>query len=786
MTPGPDSGLLSRLLRPGIALMTRLSGPVKFWGLPVPLIMTLAVLLTLHLLTLVQDYRSVSRHSNAGELLVQIVKVAVPLVHHRGLTLLAQSNAEGAAVAGTDLQATRQVLKASLDQLDATLQHPDWAALAPTWVSTRTGIVALMASSATPGGDNASVFRQHRTQIFALEELARQVGLNSGLTLSGDPATYFGADLLVDRMLPWIGAIGLLRSAGVDILAAASSQHTGASASMTLLADELTERTAHLTLNTTALEQAGQAPGASWARALAQSQAFALSVKDLSSQTSPSAFFKLGSQAIEAVELAAQDVAGQLHQRLETRLTSLRIELLVTLSVAASGLLLWWYLLLSFFYTSRHDRSQTDAAIEQASQGDLTGLADSGIDTLGNFGRHMDAMMTKMSAIVANIRTAAVLLGDTGKRLVDDTLALSERAKTQGEHLQQTSLHVKRVSETVARNASASQEVSMMTAGLHAEADSAGKLMTQAMQGMGPLQATSGRMTDIIGTIDGIAFQTNLLALNAAVEAARAGEQGRGFAVVAAEVRSLAKRSQTASAEVRTLIAESAARVSTTVSEIRQVNEMMESLVSGIAEIAMNVNVMAEGSAAQSAALEEVVSAVGDLDLLTQENTGLIANASVNSDRMIAQASALEISVGDIQLRQGTADQARQMVFDAMVHIGGIGLERAAADFQNPQGAFIHRDLYVFVFNRAGHYVVHGAVPAKDGTPLRAIEGLDADKLVSDAFAVCDEAQGGWVTYAITNPLTGVVQAKISYVKPLDDDRLIGCGCYLNAEWLEL
>jgi hypothetical protein len=310
--------------------------------------------------------------------------------------------------------------------------------------------------------------------------------------------------------------------------------------------------------------------------------------------------------------------------------------------------------------------------------------------------------------------------------------------------------------------------------------------MTQAVQGMGPLQATSGRMTDIIGTIDGIAFQTNLLALNAAVEAARAGEQGRGFAVVAAEVRSLAKRSQTASAEVRTLIAESAARVSTTVTEIRQVNEMMESLVSGIAEISMNVNVMADNSAAQSAALEEVVNAVGDLDLLTQENTGLIAHASANSDRMIAQASALEISVGDIQLRQGTADQARQMVFDALVHIGGIGLERAAADFQNPKGVFIHRDLYVFVFNRAGYYVVNGAAPQKDGTPLQAIEGLDADKLVSDAFAVCDESQGGWVTYAITNPLTGVVQAKISYVKPLDDDRLIGCGCYLNADWLEL
>jgi hypothetical protein len=256
--------------------------------------------------------------------------------------------------------------------------------------------------------------------------------------------------------------------------------------------------------------------------------------------------------------------------------------------------------------------------------------------------------------------------------------------------------------------------------------------------------------------------------------------------VVAAEVRNLAKRSQAAAAEVRTLIAESSGRVSTTVTEIKQVSEMMESLISGISEISMNVNVMAEGSAAQSSALEEVVNAVGDLDVLTQENAGLISNAAGNSDRMISQASALEISVGDIRLRQGTADQARQMVFDAMLHVRGCGLERAAADFQNPHGPFINRDLYVFVFDRAGYYVVHGAAPQRDGTPLSDIQGLDADQLVADAFAVCDETSGGWVTYSITNPLTGSVQAKISYVVPLDEDRLIGCGCYLNADWLDL
>ncbi len=471
--------------------------------------------------------------------------------------------------------------------------------------------------------------------------------------------------------------------------------------------------------------------------------------------------------------------------RLSGNGVALNSEFAVALSVGvAVGS--WLYLQLAFFSITRIERDRTEAVMKGAAMGDLTRQSAGGASTLGNFGKHLETMITHMSSMVANIRTAAVMLGDTGKKLVDDTRSLSERAAAQGQHLQQTSIHVKHVSETVARNAQAAQEVSMMTASLHQEADNAGKMMHEAMQSMGPLEVTSRRMSEIIGVIDGIAFQTNLLALNAAVEAARAGEQGRGFAVVAAEVRNLAKRSQGAAAEIRGLIAESSTRVGETVGNIKQINDTMESLISGIGEIAMNVNVMAEGSASQSAALEEVVHAVGDLDVLTHENAELVDRASFNSDRMISQASTLEISVGDMQLRQGTADQARQLVFDAMVQLRSAGYEQAVRDFHDPQGHFIDRDLYVFIFDRSGYYHVHGAMPERDGTDLRAINGLDADQLVADAWDVCDQEQGGWVNYTITNPVTHDVQGKTSYVMPLDDNRLIGCGCYLNMQWMNV
>jgi methyl-accepting chemotaxis protein len=772
----------NRFFSPGMALMARFSGPAKFWGLYLPLLVALCIVVVLQLLSLAKEYQSSEQRSSSLNLLSQMADVAIPLQVHRGQTHLLLS---GDATVTTAREQTRQNLKLALEKLDSQIKLSALPELQQRWTQAHTAILALVAGSNAEVKDRVTLFKQYRDVVFDLHQLMVYVGGASGLLLSSEPEAYYHAVLLIDRFLPWIESIGLIRFQGSGILAR-TEKNPSELAGLALFADALAEQAIQFRGAHDGLKRAGDAAHQDWELALAQGKAYEATARNFSVQSSAADFFAIGTRAIEAANLARIETTQHLTVLLQQQRHHLGNQILTTLAVSLAGLLLWWYFVMSFFRLTQIDRARTEYAIELAAQGDLTGEAESGIATLGNFGRHMDIMMTKMSAIVANIRTAAVLLGDSGKKLVDNTRSLSDRAQAQGEHLQQTSMHVKRVSETVARNASASQEISMMTDSLHKEADTAGKLMHQAVQSMGPLQVTSARMSDIIGTIDGIAFQTNLLALNAAVEAARAGEQGRGFAVVAGEVRNLAKRSQTAAAEVRGLIAESSARVTTTVLEIRQVSVMMESLVAGIGEISMNVNVMAEGSAAQSSALEEVVNAVGDLDILTQENAGLIERAAANSDRMINQASALEISVGDIQLRQGTADQARQMVFDAMVHIQSVGFEQAVADFHDLSGRFINRDLYVFVLDSDGYYVVHGANPQRDGSHLSEIAGLDADKLMTDALQVCAEDQGGWVAYSITNPTTGIVQAKSSYVVPLGDNRILGCGCYLNSEWLDL
>jgi Methyl-accepting chemotaxis protein (MCP) signalling domain len=329
-------------------------------------------------------------------------------------------------------------------------------------------------------------------------------------------------------------------------------------------------------------------------------------------------------------------------------------------------------------------------------------------------------------------------------------------------------------------NADTAQRVSSMTGTLQDQTGQSSTLMSQTVRGMDTLKTTSSKMTEIIGTIDSIAFQTNILALNAAVEAARAGEQGRGFAVVAGEVRNLARRSQEAAGEVRKLIAESAHRVNTSVTEIGSVNSLMTELVESIGAVTSAMKGIAEASSNQSLSLSEVVIAVGDLDSVTAENSALVERTQHRSHRLIERATQLADAVSHIHLRQGTADEAKALTLKAAEHIKRVGWEKAFRDIHTKPGPFIDRDLYIFVFDREGYYRMMGMDEKKVGTPLSAAPGLDAHQLLTDAWKRADQG-GGWVEYNIINLVTGDVKGKASYILPIDENRLIGCGAYRSA-----
>jgi hypothetical protein len=367
-----------------------------------------------------------------------------------------------------------------------------------------------------------------------------------------------------------------------------------------------------------------------------------------------------------------------------------------------------------------------------------------------------------------------------GNLLVADSTLLADRTQSQAASLEETTSNVRMVGDMVNQNAGVAQDVSSMTMQLREQTDAGSDLMTKTVKGMDTLKTSSSRMTEIIGTIDSIAFQTNILALNAAVEAARAGEQGRGFAVVASEVRNLAKRSQEAASEVRKLIAESSSRVGTSVDEIATINSLMGTLVSSIGKVTQGMQGIAQASADQSTSLNEVVIAVGDLDSVTAENSALVERTQHRSHRLIERATQLADAVSHIHLRQGTADEAKTLTLRAAEHIKRVGFDRASKDFHTKGGQFIDRDLYVFVFDREGYYRVMGMDESKVGSHLSAAPGLDAKQLITDAWKRA-ESGGGWVEYNIVNMVTGDVKGKASYVMQIDANRLVGCGAYRSA-----
>jgi signal transduction histidine kinase len=207
---------------------------------------------------------------------------------------------------------------------------------------------------------------------------------------------------------------------------------------------------------------------------------------------------------------------------------------------------------------------------------------------------------------------------------------------------------------------------------------------------------------------------------------------------------------------------------------------LMTSLVTGISEIAQNVDTMADGSVKQSIALAEVVQAVGDLDKVTIENSGLVDRTSHRSARLMQRSSQLEEAVTYIKLRQGTTDEAMELAIKAHELLKRVGFEQASAIFHDRQGDFFDRDLYVFMFDREGVYHVMGADVQRVGTRLSDAPGLDAQQLLDDARERCEKG-GGWVEYNIINRVTGDVRGKSSYVLPVDDNLLVGCGAYRGA-----
>jgi len=438
-----------------------------------------------------------------------------------------------------------------------------------------------------------------------------------------------------------------------------------------------------------------------------------------------------------------------------------------------------FYCLAALHQSVTQDLRQLIHAANQMVAGDLRlSLNPSSRDELGQLVVSIGQLGRTVSGMVANVRSNAAFVSHAGKSLAKGNRDLSDRTEQQAANLEQTAASVEELSSTVHENANTASLANGQAGNVRDVADKGAATMAQAVESVEAIQASAKRMDEIVGVIDGLAFQTNILALNAAVEAARAGESGRGFAVVASEVRSLAQRSAEASKEIRLLIGTSSSQVASSVQKIRSAGAAITQVVSGIRDVAASMSQISTSSAEQSSGLSEITSAIRQLDEITQRNAQMVEQAVAQAVNMEGRAGTLVESVALFKLQQGSAEEAMDLVERAVAYRQRTSKDVFLRDLTDPSKGFHDRDMYVFVLDEDGTYLAFGGNPGKVGTRVQDIAGIDGNGLLQSIFTQADY-EPGWVEYDITNPTTGKVQTKMSFVQKVDG-RYVGCGVYKN------
>jgi methyl-accepting chemotaxis protein len=318
---------------------------------------------------------------------------------------------------------------------------------------------------------------------------------------------------------------------------------------------------------------------------------------------------------------------GDLSKRIETRFADPDIERIATSFNRLMG-------------TVSGGLSEAGAVLAALAEADLTRRMEGSYE--GEFARLKDSTNTvaeKLSGIVGQLRQTSQSLRTATGEILSGANDLSQRTTRQAATIEETSAAMEQLSQTVVSNAERAGSASDNAAAVTTAAEDGGAVMVRANEAMDRITDSSGKISNMI---DDIAFQTNLLALNASVEAARAGEAGKGFAVVAVEVRRLAQSAAEASSEVKALIEQSATEVAAGSKLVAEAARRLEAMLDAVRSNRALLDGIAQQSREQAASIEEVNTAVRQLDEMTQHNAALVEETNAAIEQTEAQAVELD------------------------------------------------------------------------------------------------------------------------------------------------
>lgn len=761
-----------RLLQPGLHLMGRLRLRTK--------IILMLLVLGVPCLALL----ALNQGDRRSAWLATSLELDGLAVAHAATGTAAELRALRAAVARAGTEATPSgaapslaaaALRERVDALEAAIGTHTRLALQDEWAAARRHLdEALSTAVANPERAAAVLGNAER----AMHALLSQATHASGIDLEADPAIFYRQQMAFDRLERLADALADVQ---VDALAVHGRD---AAATATLAAAherQLARLASQLTVGSQSLTAPAQGQPASSFSQQRRLDDLRLRLQQMAQGAAPAAVIEAAAHAAEAVQSQQREMLATMAHDLDARRQHLAWSALAQGSLALLAFLLAAYLATAWYHAMNDGLNDLGRGVAAVGHGDLTQRIDvRGHDEVAGIATVIEQNHQRLSQIVAHIRSSAVRVAGAGEAMADASQALADRTEEQASSVQQAARVFDRLREEVERNAQAAGEVDEITTRLCRQAEEGSAAMHESVQHMGRLEASAARMAEIITTIDDIAFQTNVLALNAAVEAAKAGEAGRSFAVVATEVRQLAQRCGTAAGEIRNLIRESVDEVGTSVTHIHGVGNTLDQLVHGVQEVSKRLSTIAESCGHQASGLDEVMQGVTQLESITRQNQHMGEESKRSAHTLADRARALAEGVAGMRLRQGSADEALAITRAAHELVKRVGLDQARATFYERGSRFLNRDLYVFVLDREGAYVLHGAKPEVEGRHAQALVGVHGERFRESVWEAASQPGGGWAEYQMLDASTGQIHPKESFVMPLDENLLIGCGVYLT------